>query len=215
MYKNMENKIENNFVITIGRQIGGGGLLVGKQLAEKLKINFYDKELLKVAAKESGICEEYFEGSDEKKKFDFLGRYFSLRSPVESDVWNSNSVLSGEKLFEIQSTIIKEIAERESAVIVGRTAEYILRDYKNCTKIFVMADFNDRIKRISELKNISEKEAQIYIEKNEKKRADYYEYYTGKQWGDAKLFDLCINTSKIGMENTVEMIIQYISTNKK
>jgi cytidylate kinase len=199
----------NNYIITIGRQVGSGGLLVGQKLAERLSFQFYDNELLKIAAKESGLSEKFFEDSDEARKFDFLGRFFSLRSPVESDVWSNKSFLSGESLFKIQSDIIKAIAEKQSAVIVGRCADYILRDHKNCINVFLTANISDRIKRVSEFNKITERDAKILIEKREKKRANYYNYYTAKQWGDSTSYDLCINTSSVGLDAAVEIIINY------
>lgn len=197
-------------IITIGRQTGSGGHIVGKLLAEQLNIDFYDNEILEIAAKESGICEDDFKFWDEKKKFDFLGRLFSLKTPPETDFWSSSSILSGESLFKIQSDIIKNIADKKSAVFVGRAIDYILRDYSSCINIFLSANFEDRIKRISEVKNISEKEAANFIEKNEKQRSAFYNYYSDKQWGAANSYHLCLNTSILGINDTVEFIKIFV-----
>ncbi|MDR2836535.1 MAG: cytidylate kinase-like family protein [Bacteroidales bacterium] len=208
--------MENNFVITIGRQLGSGGLIIGKRLAEIFNIKFYDSELLKLAAKESGICEECFKDTDEHKKFDFLGRLFTLKTPADTYEWSSNNILSGESLFKVQSDIIKKLADDNSSVFVGRCADYILRDNPNCYSFFLTAELEDRIKRVSKNIKISEKEAMKLISHTDKKRAEYYNYYTNKNWGNSNSYNFCINTSILGIEDTVKCIMFFLEKiNKK
>ncbi len=204
----------NYFIINIGRQFGSGCLLVADLIAKKLNIEYFDKNILNIAAQKSGICENFFSESDEKKKFDFLGRLFSLRTTVESEIWNNNNYLSGESLFKIQSEIIEDIAKKQSAIFVGRCADYILRDNKNCLNVFLTADLDDRIRRIAESRNISEQKAKALIERSDKKRENFYNYYTDKKWGDSSSYDLCLNTSYFGIDNCAEIIIDSAKRKK-
>lgn len=206
--------MKKNTIITIGRQLGSGGIIVASKLAEKLNFDLFDKEILYIAAQKSGIGEEFFTNIDEKKKFDFLGRFFPVRSTAESDIWNNNNLLSADSLFKIQSEIIKDIANTKSAVIVGRCADYILRNNINCFNIFLSADINDRIERIALNKNTSKQKAELIIEKTDKIRANYYNYYTNKKWGYSISYHLCLNTSYIGIYNCVDIIIEVLKKNK-
>ncbi|MDR1544573.1 MAG: cytidylate kinase-like family protein [Prevotellaceae bacterium] len=199
--------------ITIGRQFGAGGMATGKILSEKLNIPCYDKELIMLASKKSGLGSEFFEKADEKSSFSIFGVLGNVLGGFFSGIFSSgqsNNYLSNEMLFNIQSKVIKEIAEKESAIFLGRCADYILREKENLTTIFIYANLKDRIKRISEQKNISEKEAKNLIEQCDKKRSSYYNYYSDKTWGDAKSYDLCINSSILGIEKTAEFVLNFV-----
>ena len=197
-------------IYTIGREFGSFGKQVGEALAQKLGIKLYDKELLQQAAKDSGFCEEIFVNHDEKPTNSFL--YSLVMDTYSSGGYSTAPFMDmplNHKVFLAQFDSIKKIAESESCVIVGRCADYALENNPDCISIFVRADFEDRIKRISERLNISENKAKDLIHKEDKQRASYYNYYTSKKWGDARSYDLCINTSQISVEDAADFIISY------
>lgn len=199
--------MENN-IISIGRQFGSGGQVIGKALAKALSVEYYDKKLLLLAAKKSGIAPEFFEHTDEKSSnifehaIDWLnGNYF----------FNTNKQLSGDTLFQIQSDAIRKLASEKSCVIVGRCSDYILRDNPNCVSIFLHSSDEIRAERISQRLNVSFDDALTIMRKEDKKRADYYNFYSDKTWGDSATYDLSIDVSKIGEEKTVEFILSYLT----
>ncbi|MDD2594992.1 MAG: cytidylate kinase-like family protein [Bacteroidales bacterium] len=205
--------MEHNFVITIGRQIGSGGLETARLLSEEFGIKMYDKELLYEVSRESGICPELFEKRDEKATRSKFGSFFGLRSSVQgNEIIPSGSIISDEELFKVQSTVMQKIASKESCVFVGRCADYILRDHPRCYSFFISAGINFRVQRIMKGKGIGEAEALRFIEQGDKKRASYYNYYTFKQWGDSSSYDMCIDSSKIGVDKVVEIIKYYINS---
>jgi len=192
------------FVITIGRQLGSGGKQIGEHLARSLGIACYDKELINLASKESGLGAEFFERADEKSSYSILGHFFGFRSGF---IGNSGAnYLCNEMLFKIQSDVIRQIAEKESCIFVGRCADYILRDHPRCLKIFITAETEDRIARLCGLEKISDKDAKTLIEQADRRRSAYYNYYSNKTWGAAASYDLCINSSILGVEQTAEFI---------
>ena len=215
-----------HLIITIGRQLGSGGLRIGKQLAEQLNLSFYDKELINIASQESGLSKELFEQADEKKKNNLFGTWFGLRSSLMVGDYQINSSLCNESLFQIQSDVIRRLAEQQSCVFVGRCADYILREHPRCLNIFISADLDDRIRRISEMMRISQENVQeslgppqVYSEKakdiirqTDKKRAEYYNYYTSKEWGAAKSYHLCLNSSLLGETETIAYIMNFIKS---
>ena len=199
-----------NAVYTIGREFGSGGLVIGKALAERLGINFYDKELLQRAAKDSGFCQEIFENHDEKPTNSFL--YSLVMDTYSAGSYSSAPFLDmplNHKVFLAQFESIKKIVEQESCVIVGRCADYALADNPDCINVFIHAEIEDRIKWISKRLNITENKAKDTIQKKDKQRASYYNYYTSKKWGDSRSYDLSLNTSKLSVDDCVEMIIKY------
>jgi cytidylate kinase len=196
-------------LITIGRQLGSGGKLIGEHLSQTLNIPCYDKELIFLASRESGLGKEFFEKFDEKNSFSLFSSLFGSLSGFMSD--NSSNYLCNETLFKIQSDVIQALAEKESCIFVGRCADYVLRNQPKLLSIFISADLKDRIHRIAKEKKISEKEAKNLIEQTDKKRASYYNYYSNKVWGMATSYDLCINSSVLGVEKTANSIFQYIS----
>ncbi len=202
--------MENKMIITIGRQYGSAGLEIGKKLAEELGVNLYDKEMLKRAAKESGLCEELFETHDEKPTNSFL---YSLVMDTYSLGYSSSSYADmpiNHKVFLAQFDAIKKIANEGPCVMVGRCADYALEDYKNVVNVFIYADMDQRIRRIAQKYDLTDAKAKDIIVKTDKKRASYYNYYTNKEWGDAKGYDLCLNSGKLGMYGTVKAILEYI-----
>ena len=209
--------MDERTVITIGREFGSGGHEIGMKLAEKLGIKCYDKELLELAAKESGLCEELFASQDEKPTNSFL---YSLVMDTYS-LGYTNSYVDmpiNHKVFLAQFDTIKKIAERESCVIVGRCADYALASNPDCLNVFIHADIEDRIKTVSKRNDVTENKAKDLIQKKDKQRASYYNYYSCKKWGDSRSYDLTLNTSKITPEQCVDIILAYrekMQENKK
>jgi len=200
----------DNVVITIARQYGSGGRTVGEMLAERLGIHFYDKELAKLASEESGINEALFVNSDEKVKANRLfhlnrSEYSGELIPPESDDFTSS-----QNLFNYQAKIIRELAEQKSCVIMGRCADFVLKDYDNVLSVFVHAPKDFCMEQAAKKHSMSERELERYIAKTDKYRADYYKYYTGREWTDARNYDLCLDSSKLGFERCVEEIIAYM-----
>lgn len=199
-----------NQVFTIGREFGSMGHLIGQKLSERLGIKYYDKELLQQAAKDSGFCEEILENHDEKPSKSFL--YSLVMDTYSAGNYAAASFLDmplNHKVFLAQFDAIKKIAENESCVIVGRCADYALANHPNVINIFIRADLEDRIKIISKRMDITENKAKDLIQKNDKQRASYYNYYTSKKWGDSSSYDLIINTSKISVDHAVDLILDF------
>ena len=188
----------SNKIYTIGREFGSGGREVGEKLAAKLGIKLYDKELLQQAAKDSGFCEEIFENHDEKPTNSFL--YSLVMDTYSVSGYSAAPFLDmplNHKVFLAQFETIKKIAEKESCVIVGRCADYALSDNPDCINIFIHADLDVRIKNVSRNLNITENKARDIINKTDKQRASYYNYYTSKKWGDSKSYNLSLDAGKL------------------
>lgn len=199
-----------NKIYTIGREFGSGGREVGEKLAAKLGIKLYDKELLQQAAKDSGFCEEIFENHDEKPTNSFL--YSLVMDTYSVSGYSEAPFLDmplNHKVFLAQFETIKKIAEKESCVIVGRCADYALSDNPDCINVFIHADLDVRIKNVSRNLNITENKARDIINKTDKQRASYYNYYTSKKWGDSKSYNLSLDAGKLGTDNCVEMILKF------
>lgn len=199
-----------NKIYTIGREFGSGGRKVGEKLAQKLGIKLYDKELLQQAAKDSGFCEEIFENHDEKPTNSFL--YSLVMDTYSVSGYSAAPFLDmplNHKVFLAQFETIKKIAEKESCVIVGRCADYALSDNPDCINVFIHADMDIRIKNVSKNLNITENKARDIINKTDKQRASYYNYYTSKKWGDSKSYNLSLDAGKLGTDNCVEMILKF------
>jgi len=197
-------------IITIGRQYGSAGYEIGKKLAEDLGVKLYDKEMLKRAAKESGLCEELFETHDEKPTNSFL---YSLVMDTYSLGYSSSSYADmpiNHKVFLAQFDAIKKIADEGPCVLVGRCADYALTDRKDVIHVFIYADMEQRIRRIATKYDLTNAKAKDMIIKADKKRSSYYNYYTNKEWGDAKGYDLCLNSAKLGIDGTVKVIKEYL-----
>lgn len=204
-----------NTIITIGRQFGSAGREIGAKVAEKYGIPFYDKELLSRAAKESGFCEEMIKNHDERPTNSFL---YNLVMDTYSFGYNASSLVDmpiSHKVFLAQFDTIKKIADEGPCVIVGRCADYALSDYKNCLKLFIFGDEATKIARIQEKYNVTENKARDMMLKKDKQRQSYYNYYSSKKWGRADSYDLCINSSILGIDGTVRLIVQYIEDFEK
>ena len=201
----MENK---KIIINVGRQIGSGGHIIAEKLAEDFGCKCYDRELLNLAAKESGFSAKFFEQNDEQKGF--FKSLFHTHLPFLSDNNFYSNDFSQEGLYKFQSDAIKRAANEGNCVFVGRTADYVLRDYENVVNVFITADEEDRVKAVSERRGITPEAARKFISNHESERASYYNYYTGKVWGHSESYDLCINSSLLGMEETEKFIAGFI-----
>ena len=195
--------MEKKIIINIGRQFGGGGLGVAYELGKKLGIPVYDKELIAKAAQDSGFSKGIFEESDEKK------RLFSLSSIFASRFGDTENYMSDRGLFKMQSETIRKIAEQGSAIIVGRCSDYILRDMECTLDVFLTSPLEVRAARIAERSSLSLEEAEKLAEEKDRNRAEYYNYYTFTDWGVASTYDLCLDSSVLGIEGTADMIIEF------
>ena len=196
--------MEKKLIINIGRQFGGGGLGVASELGRKLEIPVYDRELIAKAAQDSGFSAALFEQSDEKR------RIFSL-SAIFTSIYSSptEDYMSDKDLFEIQCETIRRIAEQGSAIIVGRCSDYILRDMDCTLNVFLTSPLEERVKRICERHGLCEEKAEALILQKDKAREEYYNYYTFGNWGVASTYDLCIDSSRLGIEGTADFIIDF------
>lgn len=200
----------SNVVYAIGREFGSGGRAVGEELSKRLGISFYDKELLQRAAKESGFCQEIFENHDERPTNSFL--YSLVMDTYSVSGYSSAPFLDmplNHKIFLAQFETIKKIASEESCVIVGRCADYALADNPNCIHVFVHADLDYRIQEIVKMTGLTENKAKDLIQKTDKQRASYYNYYTSKKWGDARSYHLTLDSEKLGVNGCVDLILAY------
>ena len=202
----------DHLLITIGRECGSGGLAIGQMLAEKLGIKAYDKELLLLAAEASGMSREILEHHDEKPTNSFL---YSLVTDNYAGSYAGAGYFDmpiTQRAFLAQFDTIKKLADQESCVIIGRCADYALADYPNVIRVFISGDEEDKIKYTSEYFNIPDRnKARDYMIKTDKKRSSYYNYYTNQKWGQAGTYDLCLNSSKLGFEGTVDAICDFVN----
>lgn len=199
------------FVINVGRQLGSGGREISAELAKRLGIAYYDKELLNVASEESGLCKEFFEKADEQTSQPLASNLFGLRFLFNGNVaMNTMNYLSNDALFQMQSDAIRKLADEKSCLFIGRCADYIMRDNPRCVNIFISAALPFRIERIARIENISASKAEEKINHVEKRRAEFYNYYSNKRWGAAESYHLCIDSSVLGIARTTDFIEQFV-----
>jgi len=198
-------------IITIGREFGSGGHEIGEKLAKKLNVPFYDKNILQLAAKESGLCEELFENHDERPTSSFL---YNLVMDTYSFGYSTSTYVDmpiSHKVFLAQFDTIKKVAEEGPCVIIGRCADYALADYDNCINIFIHSNMDSKINRIMERYSVTKEKAKDMCIKNDKQRANYYNYYSSKKWGRVESYNLTVDSSILGTDGTVELITQFIN----
>ncbi len=202
-----------NFIVTIGRQFGSGGREIGQKLAEYYNIPCYDKELLARVAKDSGFCEEMIRNHDERPTNSFL---YNLVMDTYSMGYSTGTTYIdmpiGQRIFLAQFDTIKNVAEEGSCVVVGRCADYALSEIPNCLNFFIYADMDYRIQTVMNRYDLTESKAKELINKKDKQRSSYYNYYSNKKWGHASSYHLSIDSGKLGIDNTVELIKNYINT---
>lgn len=199
-----------NTIITIGRQFGSGGKEIGEKLAQEFNVGFYDKALLSRTAKESGFCEEIMEVHDERPTSSFL---YNLVMDTYSFGYNASAfgdMPISHKIFLAQFDTIKKIASEGPCVIVGRCADYALEEYDNVLNVFIYADEETKTKRIMEKYQVDAKAARDMMNKKDKQRQSYYNYYSSRKWGRADSYDLCINSAVLGIDGTKKLIMQAV-----
>lgn len=197
--------MKNKTIITISRQFGSGGREIGKKLAEQLGIPFYDKELIEIAAKESGMDKELFEEEDVRtsKGFHLLGALgYSLGGPLST----ITELSLNDRLYMVQAQVVQQVAEQGPCVIVGRSADYVLRNRPDVLHVFIHAELKDRKEKAIHSYEVDERNIEESIKKIDKRRANYYEFYTDRKWGRAENYDITINASTFGIDGTVEII---------
>lgn len=195
--------MEKRLILNIGREMGSGGRDLAQRLAKIFSLKFYDKELMYEAAKDSGICEDCFEKADEKPQKIWYSRFPFFGDPGFNG-------LNNDALFEILYRTIRRLAQEQNCVFVGRCTDYILREDPACFNIFVHAPKDFRIRRLCQSLSVNEDEAREMIEKNDKARSSYYNFYTDKEWGKASSYHLCVDTSLLGVEKTAEMVAEIV-----
>ncbi len=198
-----------NYVITIARQFGSGGKTIGENLARELGINCYNREILRMASDESGIREEMFNANDEKISNGILGGISKNIYSGQLISPDKKGFVSPENLFYYQAKIIKDLAARESCVIIGRCADFVLKDYDNVISVFVHAPKEYCLERAAERMALKGRELEKFVAKTDKYRGAFYKYYTGREWEDARNYDLCLDSSKLGFDKTGEVIKAY------
>jgi len=211
---NINEVLPGKILICIGREAGAGGRRIGRLVAERLGVPFYDRELISVAANESGLCEEIMKSHEEKATRSFL---YSLVMDTYSVGYRTTplEMPMEQKVFLAEYNAIKAIAEQGSAVFVGRCADYALEGNPDLMTVFVQADMPDKIKHCQEDYDVTDKEAEDYIVKADKRRSNYYNYYSNKKWGDRNSYDLIVNRSTVGIDGAVETIINFAKLKKE
>lgn len=202
-------------IVAIGREYGSGGREIGEKLANRLGIKFFDKELLTLVAKESGYCEEILQKNDEQPTNSFL--YSLVMDTYASNGYAASNHFTelplNHKVFLAQFDVIKNLAQRESCVIVGRCADYALADNPDCFSVFIHSRMDFRVKRVREYnpEKVFKDDNKVmdFINKIDRKRANYYNYYSNKKWADARSYDLCVDSSILGIDKTVDFITEY------
>ena len=198
--------MDKKFVITIGRQLGAGGRQLAEELGRRLGVPVYNREIIDEAAKHSGLAAELFEKADEHE---------SNLTPLGSGIWGFGSMTSpgyinNDTLFGIQSQTIESLADRSSCVIVGRCADYVLRERERVLSVFVTAPLEERVARLCSSCDKDEKECRNWIATTERRRSSYYNYYSFKTWGAAESYDLCLNSSKLGIEGCADVVLEAL-----
>lgn len=204
--------MDEKYVITISRQYGSGGRLIAREVAKKLGVDFYDKDLIRMAAKSSGMSEKVFESMDEKPTNSLLYSLAMGAYALDGQYvyWGDAAVPLTDKVYQVQTDLIRGLADAKSGVFVGRCADYVLRDYPNCLRVFVSDTHDNRVRRITEDYGADPKKADELITKTDKKRASYYSFHTNQTWSDCSNYDLCVRTGTYGMEGSVELIIEAL-----
>jgi cytidylate kinase len=208
VYEKTEKEMNKQVIICVGRQLGSGGHDIARMLALDFNAKYYDRELMNLAAKESGFSEKFFEQNDEQRGI--FRSLFHLHAPHIGDNNLYNNDFSQESLFKFQSDAIKKAADEGSCVFVGRCADYVLRDRSNMVSVFITASLEFRIQQVMTKEHLDHAAARRFIEQRETTRASYYNYYTGKKWGSAASYDLCIDASVLGLPATEKLIADFI-----
>ncbi len=205
-----KNVIDKKYVITLGREFGSGGRKIGRKLADLLGIEFYDKGLIAIAAKESGLSENLFDGIDEKPTNSLL---YSLVMGLQSErqnMYRSGDVLNSDTVFRIQSQVIENLADEKSCVIVGRCSDYVLRNHPNVINVFIHGEAEFKLGRVMKIYKLKEKEALDIMKKTDKKRSNYYNFYTNHKWGDVSNYHIAIDSAVLGIDGSAKILSDFV-----
>ena len=200
-----------HYVITIGRELGSGGKAIGELMAKELSIPVYDRRLISMAAEENGFAPAIFKQADETPSKGLMSQVIhSLSSPFAAFSSLYSNSMSNESLFKLQSDIILEKAQNEDCIIVGRCSDYILRNHPRHVSIFVRGNYEDRVKFVMQRNQMTEAEAKELIEHTDAIRSDYHNFYSETNWGDSRAYDICINSSLLGLEGTAKVLTEFV-----
>lgn len=197
-------------VITIGRQFGSGGREIGSRLAGELGIGFYDKNILRMNSDESGIKESYYHLADERPGSKLLYKIIKRLTPELGAPSLGSDLVSADNLFRFQSEVIRQLADGEDCVIIGRCADYVLEGREGLVRVFLYADMDYRVKRIRELEYYEDKDVEKNIKRIDRERRDYHRYYTGRDWENVLNYDLMLNTAGLGIDGAVKAVLEYL-----
>ena len=206
--------MKNPLIITIGREYGSGGRQIGKALAERLGISYYDKEIITLAAQKSGLSHEFIENNEQRVRSGLV-HSLAASAPYHNGFFSVPYLPLSESIFISQAQVIRDIAEKESAVIVGRCADYILAGRENTINVFIHAPLEARVKRIMALHNLDEAAALKEISTSDKERGNHYFRYTDMKWGKAQNYDICLDTGVLGIEQCADIVVQIVENSKK
>lgn len=200
----------NKRIITISRECGSGGHTIGKMIAEKLGVTFYDKRLMELVAQRSGLSEKTIEEQGEHTTTSLL---FNLATNISYayNVANKGSMILPDQIYAFQAELIRELADKESCVIVGRCADYILKERRDCLNVFIHADTESKKARISNEHRVESQNVEIHIKDREKKRSTHYHHYTDQVWGASKNYHICLNSSTFGIDKCVDMVLSALN----
>ena len=198
------------YVITLGRECGAGATYIAQHLSKELGIPYYDKDIFRMVSDKSGVLEEFFHVNSERPGNNLLYKLVKDLKPADQKPSLGKDIVSPDNLFRFQSELIRELADNESCIIIGRCADYVLKENPNVVSVFIHADKKFCLERALERNSMTEKEMQKYIEKTDRFRGDFYRYHTGNEWADARNYDLCLNSGKLGFQKCVEEIKSYI-----
>ena len=199
--------MSKRIIINVGRQLGSGGREIGEKLAKRFNATYYDKELVVAAARESGLDESMITRVDEKKSL--FQSLFSMGASLVGGAEFYGRHLGEDTVFKIVSDVIRNAAEQGSCVFVGRCADYVLRDNPDCLNVFISADMEDRISRLSEKFGVDRAKARSMAESMDENRASFYNFYSNNRWGEASTYHLCMNSSVLGIDGTVDFIASF------
>ena len=198
------------YVITLGRECGAGATYIAQHLSKELGIPYYDKDIFRMVSDKSGVLEEFFHVNSERPGNNLLYKLVKDLKPADQKPSLVKDIVSPDNLFRFQSELIRELADNESCIIIGRCADYVLKDNPDVIRLFFYAPLEDCIRRVVDQNGISAKEAEKKIAKIDKYRADYYKYYTGNAWNDARNYDFCLDTSSMSYEKLVAVVKDII-----
>lgn len=200
--------MNNPLIITIGREYGSGGHQIGQALAEKLGVKFYDKQIISLAAQKSGLSDEFIANNEQRVRSGLM-QNLAASAAYSSGFFSGQYLPLSESIFISQAQVIRDVAAKESAVIVGRCADYVLAGRENTINVFIHAPAEARVKRIMALYHLDEAAAIKAITTSDKERGNHYFRYTDRKWGKAQNYDLCINSALMGIDKTVELLVRF------